>query len=85
MFAYRRFVLRRQVIVNLLSGQTVKGVPVSQAGPLLVLRGAEILNDSNDFVPVDGEIIVDRSNVDFIQALGGDSWRSSKPKGALQV
>lgn len=85
MFAYRRFVLRRQVIVNLLSGQTVKGVPVSQAGPLLVLRGAEILNDSNDFVPVDGEIIVDRANVDFIQALGGDSWRSSKPKGALQV
>lgn len=85
MFAYRRFVLRRQVIVNLLSGHVIKGVPVSQAGPLLVLRGAEVLNDSNDFVPVDGEVIVDRNNIDFIQAVGGAEWPSSKHRGVLQA
>lgn len=77
MFAFRA-VVHRRVIVNLVTGRAVEGVLVSQRGPLLCVKDARLLEPGNDPQPVDGEVIVERSQVDFIQALCREvgPWRS---------
>jgi hypothetical protein len=65
--AYRR--LRRQsVILNTKTGKAFRGILWAQAGPLIVLRHAEVLEGTRR-ADVDGEVIVERSNVDFLQVL----------------
>lgn len=66
--AWRRCVARRRVIVNLRSGAAVAGVLVAQRGPLLFLRNAT-LHEQGQQVPVDGEAVIERSQVDWIQTL----------------
>lgn len=70
MLSYRRVALRRRVLVNLKSGSAFRGILWQHRGPLLVLRGAELLETGAEPRPVDGEIVVERSNVDFVQVLG---------------
>lgn len=69
-WAYRRTAVRRRVLVNLRSGTAFSGVLWAQRGPLLVLRGATV-HAGADATPVDGEIVVERSEVDYIQLLAG--------------
>jgi len=59
---------RRWVVVNLKSGQAVAGYLVRHHGPLLFLRSAQLHEPGTDPVDIDGEIIIDRAEVDFIQA-----------------
>lgn len=68
MRAYSRTVIHRRVVVNLISGKAFNGVLVRQDGPLLVLKDAHLLEAGTNPVPLDGEVIVERTNVDFIQA-----------------
>lgn len=65
-----RYVVHRRVVVNLLSGTAITGVIVKTSGPLYVLRDAAILRDTGEAVPADGELVVDKANVDYIQAVG---------------
>jgi hypothetical protein len=65
---WRRFVVHRRVIVNLRSGSAVSGVLVAQRGGLLFLRNAT-LHEQGQQVPVDGEAVLERGQVDWIQAL----------------
>lgn len=67
LFAYRRL-RRRAVIVNLKTGKAFKAVLWQKTGPLLVLRQATLLEGGRQ-APVDGEVIVERHNVDFFQVL----------------
>lgn len=67
--SYRRTVVNRRVIVNLTTGKAIDGVLVRQSGPLLILKGASLLEPGADPVPMDGEVVVERDRVDFIQAL----------------
>lgn len=69
MRAFQRVVVRRRVIVNLLSGRAVEGVLVRQDGPLLCIKDARLHEPGAQPSAVDGEIVVERSQVDFIQAL----------------
>lgn len=69
MFAYRRTAVRRRVVVNLVSGRAVQGVLVKQTGPLLVLKDAHVHEPGSGEAPVDGDIVIERRQVDFIQAL----------------
>lgn len=64
-----RYVLHRRVVVNLLSGTAISGVITKSSGPLLILRDAQVMQPDSQPSDVDGEIVVDKSNVDFIQAL----------------
>lgn len=64
-----RGLMCRAVVVNLKSGTVYRGVLWQQRGPLLVVRNAELLDSSGGARPVDGELVVERSNVDFIQVL----------------
>lgn len=69
MRAYGRVALRRTVIVNLVDGSAFQGVLLREVGPLLTLANASLLEPGQtDPVPLDGEIIIERANVRFVQA-----------------
>lgn len=67
-FGWRRSALRRRVIVNLVGGGAIRGVLYAQRGPLLVLKNAELL-EPNGPRKVDGDVVVERVRVDFVQVL----------------
>lgn len=69
MLAWRRVAARRTVLVNLRSGNALRGVLWATPAPLLVLRGTSLLEPGRDPVGLDGEVIVERTNVDFVQVL----------------
>lgn len=62
-------VVARRVVVNLKSGTALDGVLVRKDGPLLFLKNAVLLEQGQEPAPVDGEAVVQCSQVDFIQAL----------------
>ncbi len=59
----------RQVIVNTRSERAFRGVLWDRQGGYLVLRNAELLKAKNETVAIDGEVVVDVGNVDFVQVL----------------
>lgn len=69
MFNRRRTIADRQVLVNLCSGNAVGGVCIYDGEDMLVLRGATIHEPDSEPAPADGEILIDRINIDFIQVL----------------
>ena len=72
MFAWRRTAVRRQVVVNL-PDKAFRGILWAKRGPLLILRNAVLLHPGAPEVPVDGEVVVERARVEFLQVLpGGD-------------
>lgn len=61
--------LHRKVVINLLSGNAVSGVVSHESRDALVLRGAMVHEPGAEPAPADGEVLIDRSNVDFAQLL----------------
>ncbi len=68
MFWWRRTALRKRVVVNL-SDKAFSGVLWAKRGPLLVLRDAELLEAGRDPQRVDGEVVIERCRVEFMQVL----------------
>ena len=66
-----RVVVHRRVIVNLVTGAAIDGVLLRQTGPLLILADCKLRTDQGEWVPADGQIVVERSQIEFVQALGG--------------
>lgn len=64
---WRRWPVCRRVLVNLVDGRGIDGILYSRRGPLLIVRQARLLEPGADPVDVDGEILVERSRVSFIQ------------------
>lgn len=69
MFNRRPALLNRNVLVNLRSGNAISAVCVYASRESLVLRGATVHQPDSEPAAADGEVLVDRSNVDFIQLL----------------
>jgi hypothetical protein len=69
-FAWRRTAVRKRVVVNL-ADKAFTGILWAKRGPLLVLRDAELLEAGRPAQAVDGEIVVERSKVEFTQVLAG--------------
>jgi hypothetical protein len=63
--------LLRSVIVNLKddTNTAVRGALWSARGPWLTIRNAELLKAGAAPTPIDGEIVIHRDNVSFLQAL----------------
>jgi hypothetical protein len=61
--------LNRKCVVNLISGNAVEGV-CTKVRPTYLIRAA-ILHQlgEHDPVPLDGEVSIDRINIDFVQLL----------------
>ncbi|MGK9222060.1 MULTISPECIES: hypothetical protein [unclassified Microbacterium] len=68
MLAFRRVIQRRRVIANLVDGTSIDAIFYRQDGPLLVLKNATLLEPGADPVPLDGDVVVERDRVLFIQA-----------------
>lgn len=68
MLPYVRTVRRRQVVVNLASGRSFRAVLWAKRGPLLVLRDATLM-EAGQTVSVDGEVVVERRTVEWMQVL----------------
>lgn len=63
-----RGVVRRRVVVVLDGDRTIDGVLWRRCGQLLVLRSARVLTDAGA-VPVDGDVVLERCRVQWIQVL----------------
>lgn len=70
MLGYRRLALRRRVIVNLKTDKAIEGVLTRRRWRLLELRDASLHEAGRTPVKMDGSILVERANVDFVQVLG---------------
>ena len=64
---WRRWPICRRVLVNLDDGRAFNGILYSRRGPLLLLRQAQLIEPGNDPVEVDGEVLIERPRVSFIQ------------------
>lgn len=56
-----------RVLVNLDDGRAFDAVLYDRRGPLLILRDARLIEPGVDPVALDGEVIVERPRVTFIQ------------------
>jgi hypothetical protein len=65
---WSRWPVHRRVLVNLEDGRAFDAVLFDQRGPLLVLRNATLMEPGETPVAVDGEVIIERIKVAFIQA-----------------
>lgn len=70
MLGFRRSLVRRTVVVNLTTGRAFSGVLWAQRGPLIVLRNVIMHEPGTAAAEVDGEVVVERSAVEFIQVTG---------------
>lgn len=70
MFWWRRTALRKRVVVNL-ADKAFAGVLWAKRGPLLVLRDATLMQHGAADTPLDGEVVIERARVEFIQVAGG--------------
>jgi hypothetical protein len=59
----------RSVILNLKSGDVLAGMLWSSRGSWLVLRNANLLKAGAAPTPIDGEAVVHRDNLAFVQVL----------------
>jgi small nuclear ribonucleoprotein (snRNP)-like protein len=62
-------VLKRRVVVNLKTGTAVSGVLLRKTGPLLIMGDCTVHEPGSEPSSAEGELVIERSNVDFIQAL----------------
>lgn len=62
--------LRRRCIVTLVGSEdSIEGVLWTRRGQWLVLKDARLLRANGDVHPADGEILIDRGRVGFLQVL----------------
>jgi len=68
-----RLRIRSRVLVSLKTGNAVSGVIVRSNGRWVVVADA-VVHDRGATAPTpaDGEIWIERANVDFVQAAGGE-------------
>lgn len=69
MKSYSRVVLHHRVMVNLTNGKAVEGVIWDEVRDLLVLKGAVLHDPGASPVVLDGEVVVERSKIDFVQVI----------------
>lgn len=66
---WTRTLIHRAIVVNLDTGRAFRGVAWAKRGPLLILRDATMFEPGVEPVPVDGEVVLDRARIEFIQVV----------------
>jgi hypothetical protein len=61
-----RYPIKQSVVVNTKTGRAFRGVLWSKRGPVLLLKNVTLI-EAGMTTPVDGDVVVERSNVDFVQ------------------
>lgn len=65
-----RLAVRRRVLANLIDGNAMNGVLIARRGGYLVLKDVTLLSPGSEPTPMDGEVLLDKDRVDFLQVLG---------------
>lgn len=65
---YGKLAMRRRVMVNLTTGNAIDGIVWDERGPLLVLRDGNLHSEGGS-APLDGEIIIERERIAFVQVV----------------
>lgn len=65
---YGRLAMNRRVLVNLVTGSAIDGILWGDKGPLIVLRDANLHNEGGS-APLDGEVIIERERIEFVQVV----------------
>ncbi|MFF2631967.1 hypothetical protein ACFVR6_03700 [Microbacterium sp. NPDC058021] len=68
MGVFKRVLLLRRVIVNLTDGSSIEGVLYRDPGRLLVLKNAVYHEAGSAPIELDGETVIERDRVLFVQA-----------------
>lgn len=66
---FDRYPTLRKVIVNTKTDRAFRGVLWRKARGYLVLREVELLKAKGETTPMDGEVLIESSNVDFMQVI----------------
>lgn len=66
----RRIAPRRRVVVNLVDDQAITGVLWRRHRRLVVLRSAELVQPGREPVRMDGDVVIERSRIDWVQIVG---------------
>lgn len=66
---FNRYPMLEKVIVNTKTGKAFRGMLWQRRGGHVVLRAVEMLRERDEALPITGEVIIDRNNVDFIQVI----------------
>ena len=66
---FDRYPTLRTVIVNTKTDRAFRGVLWRRTRGYLVLRNAEMLKTKGEVVAMDGEVVIESANVDFIQVI----------------
>jgi hypothetical protein len=69
-FAFRRTLERKRVVINLLSDRAFTGVLWAKRGTYYVLRDATMHEPGAEPAAVDGEVVIEHDRVEFIQITG---------------
>ena len=69
-----RPLIAHQVLVVTDTGESFTGTVLRALGDLLVLARASLLTERNPPRPLDGEVVIDRARITFIQVQGA-TWR----------
>lgn len=64
---WRRIAVRRRVVVNMKGGTAFEAILWKRKGPYLILRDALYMEPGVKPVQVDGEVIITKSDVAWIQ------------------
>lgn len=60
----------RRVVVTTKTDRSFRGILWRKRWGYLVLRNAELLKERGEVLPMDGEVVIESGNVDFIQIVG---------------
>lgn len=66
---WRRHV-RHRVVVNLKTGSAVSGVLYRADSQLLEIKEPTVHEPGAESTPADGSMVIERSNVDYVQIVG---------------
>lgn len=66
---YRRTLVGRRVLVNTRTEKAFRGFLYARRGDLLVLKDVELLEARAEPVPIDGDVVLERVVVDFVQII----------------
>ncbi len=62
--------VKSEVLITLKTERSVKGILWRTTWRYLVLKGASVFNETtHEFEPADGELLVPRASIDYIQKL----------------
>ena len=66
---YKRLTYAKRCLVNLKSGSAFRGYLIEATGSIILLKGATLIEPGTEPVEVSGEVLIEKSNVEFIQVL----------------